>query len=158
MCIRDSSIASLVRDAGEAVSGSPYNITAVVYNSLTGSAAGNYSLANAFSNAPVLNITAKALNPSIANQSKVYGANDPTLSGIGVTLGGIVNNNAINTWNGNVSINDTGNVATTLSSLTRAAGETVSGSECRNGGQLGLQAEPAAALFLGRNPDICYQW
>jgi len=122
-----TTLASLTRDAGEAVTGSPYNITAVVYNTLTGTAAGNYTLANAFSNAPVLNITAKALSGSIADQSKVYGANDPALSGIPVTLGGIVNG-TINTWNGNVSVNDTGNVATTLSSLTRAAGEAVSGS------------------------------
>src|SRR5258705_359925 len=42
--------------------------------------------------------------------------------------GGVVSNPAIVTWNGTVAINDTGNVSTTLASLTRAAGEVVSGS------------------------------
>ena len=65
---------------------------------------------------------------TIANQTKVYGANDPLLSGIAVNLGGVINNGAISTWNGSVSINDTGNVATSLASLTRAVGEVVSGS------------------------------
>ena len=50
------------------------------------------------------------------------------LSGISVTLNGIINNQSISTWNGTVAVNDTGNVATTLSSLTRTAGEIVSGS------------------------------
>ena len=36
-----------------------------------------------------------------------------------------MNNPAIVTWNGNVAVNDTGNVAATLASLTRDAGESV---------------------------------
>src|SRR5205814_706974 len=50
-----------------------------------------------------------------------------SLSGFAVTLTGIVNR-TVSTWNGNVLVNDTGNVATTLTSLTRSAGETLSGS------------------------------
>ncbi|HSW68693.1 MAG TPA: autotransporter-associated beta strand repeat-containing protein, partial [Gammaproteobacteria bacterium] len=122
-----TSLASLTRAAGETVASSPYNITAVTFNALSGSAAGNYTLANALSNAPTLSVTAAPLSASIANQTKVYGANDPLLSGIGVTLGGVINR-TVSTWNGNVSVNDTGNVATSLASLTRDAGEAVSGS------------------------------
>ena len=77
---------------------------------------------------PTLTITQASLTGSIANQTKVYGSNDPALSGIGVTLNGIINNPAISTWNGNVAINDVGNVATTLASLARSVGETVAGS------------------------------
>src|SRR5258705_11628162 len=64
----------------------------------------------------------------MANQTKGYGQDDPSLAGIAVNLGGVVSNPAIVTWNGTVAINDTGNVSTTLASLTRAAGEVVSGS------------------------------
>ncbi len=121
-----TSLASLVRNAGELVSGSPYSITAATFNSLSGSAAGNYS-APTFTGAPTLAITPASLTGSIANQTKVYGADDPTLSGIGVTLSGIINR-TVSTWNGGVVVNNTGNVTTTLASLTRAAGEVVSGS------------------------------
>ncbi len=117
-----TTLASLTRDAGENVAS--YNITAATFNALTGSAAGNYN-APSFSGAPTLSITAANLTGSIANQSKVYGANDPALAGIGVTLAGIINNPAIVTWNGNVAVDDSGNVATTLASLTRDAGENV---------------------------------
>jgi len=119
-------LSSLTRDAGETVSGSPYDITAATFNALTGSASGNYD-APSFTGTPTLTITAASLTGSIANQSKVYGTNDPALSGITVTLGGVVNT-SVTTWNGSVAINNTGDVATTLSSLTRTAGETVSGS------------------------------
>src|SRR5258705_12312030 len=63
-----------------------------------------------------------------SNQTKGYGQDDPSLAGIAVNLGGVVSNPSIVTWNGTVAINDTGNVSTTLASLTRAAGEVVSGS------------------------------
>ena len=122
-----TTLASLTRAAGELVSGSPYAITAATFNALTGTAAGNYS-APSFTGTPTLTITPASLTASIADQSKVYGANDPSISGIGVTLSGVVNNPAIVTWNGNVAINDTGNVTGTLTCLTRAAGESVSSS------------------------------
>ncbi|MDR3477102.1 MAG: hypothetical protein P4M14_03635, partial [Gammaproteobacteria bacterium] len=122
-----TTLASLARAAGENVSGSPYAISAATFNALTGSAAGNYNMPT-FSGSPTLTITKASLTGSIGNQTKVYGANDPSVSGIGVTLAGIINNASITTWNGTASINDTGNVATTLASLTRAAGENVSGS------------------------------
>ena len=97
---------------------------------LTGSA-GNYN-APTFTGTPTLAITKANLTGSIANQTKVYGANDPTLRGIAVTLAGIINNPTISTWNGNVSVNDTGLVATTLASLTRAVGESVGSSPCNH--------------------------
>jgi DNA/RNA-binding domain of Phe-tRNA-synthetase-like protein len=123
-----STLASLTRTAGETVGSSPYSITASTFNALTGSAIGNYTAPTSLTGSPTLSITKASLTASIANQTKVYGANDPTLSGITVTLGGVINNSSINTWNGTVSINDTGNVATTLASLTRTAGETVGSS------------------------------
>src|SRR5438132_3319088 len=61
------------------------------------------------------------------NQSSFHTRRSSDLSGIGVTLGGVINR-TVSTWNGNVAVNDTGNVATTLASLTRNAGEIVSGS------------------------------
>jgi len=120
-----TTLATLTRAVGEAVSGSPYAISAATFNALTGSAIGNYN-APTFSGSPTLTITKANLTGTVANQSKVYGANDPTLSGMTVTLGGVINNGSIATWNGTVSINDTANVSGTATSLTRAAGETVS--------------------------------
>jgi hypothetical protein len=117
-----ASLSSLTRAAGENVNA--YAISAATFNALTGSAASNYNIPT-FSGSPTLTITQASLTGSIANQTKVYGANDPTLSGIGVTLAGIINNANITTWNGTASINDTGNVAASLSSLARAAGENV---------------------------------
>ncbi len=117
-----TTLASLTRAVGEAVAS--YNITAATFNTLTGTSAGNYN-APSFTGSPTLTINKANLTGSIVNQSKIYGTNDPLLSGISVTLGGVINNSAIVTWNGNVSVNDTGNVATTLASLTRAIGETV---------------------------------
>ncbi|MDR3478816.1 MAG: MBG domain-containing protein, partial [Gammaproteobacteria bacterium] len=122
-----TTLASLARAAGENVSGSPYVINAATFNALTGTAAGNYNVPT-FAGSPTLSITKASLTGAIANQTKVYGANDPALSGIGVTLGGVINNPAIATWNGNVSVNDTALVSATPSSLTRAVGEIVSGS------------------------------
>ena len=122
-----TTLASLARSVGETVAGSPYSITAATFNALTGTAAGNYSVPT-LAGSPTLTITQASLTGSIANQTKVYGSNDPALSGIGVTLNGIINNANISTWNGTVAINDVGNVATTLASLARSVGETVAGS------------------------------
>ena len=119
-----TTLSSLTRTAGEVVSGSPYSITAAGFNALTGSAAGNYN-APAFTGSPTLTVTPANLTGSIANQSKVYGADDPLLSGIVVNLGGLINR-TVSTWNGTVSVNDTGNVATRPPSLTCTAGEVVS--------------------------------
>src|SRR6185369_15487898 len=116
-----SSVTSLTRVVGESVG--VRNITAGTF----GAVSGNYS-GPTFTGTPTLTVTPATLTGSIANQTKVYGADDPTLSGITVNLGGVVNNPALVTWNGTVSVNDTGNVATTLASLTRNAGEAVSGS------------------------------
>ncbi|HSW69910.1 MAG TPA: MBG domain-containing protein, partial [Gammaproteobacteria bacterium] len=122
-----TSLASLTRAAGETVASSPYNITAVTFNALSGSAVGNYTLSNSLTGSPTLSVTAASLSGSIANQTKVYGANDPLLSGIGVTLSGIINR-TVSTWTGNVPVNDTGNVTASINSLARAAGETVASS------------------------------
>lgn len=70
-------------------------------------------------------ITQHLLTSSISNQNKVYGASDPSLNGIAVTLGNIVNGH-VTDINGNITlINDIGNVSATLSSLTRNAGENI---------------------------------
>jgi hypothetical protein len=74
---------------------------------------------------PTLTIGTANLTATVANQNKVYGADDPTLSGIAVSSGGAINRTVTN-WNGtSTAINDTGNVAMTLASLSRNAGETV---------------------------------
>ena len=72
-----TTLASLTRTAGETVGSSPYNITAATFNALTGTAAGNYN-APTFTGTPTLTITKATLTGSIANQTKVYGANDPS--------------------------------------------------------------------------------
>src|SRR5439155_24847259 len=100
---------------------SPYSITPATFNSLSKSAATNDIYPTSLHDAlPIFN--AASLTGSITNQSKTYGSDDPSLSGIAVTLTGIVNR-TVSTWNGNVLVNDTGNVATTLTSLTRSAGD-----------------------------------
>src|SRR5208283_6098132 len=90
-----------------------------------------------------LTVTPAALSATIANQNKGYGANDPALGGIGVTLNGVIDNPAIVTWNGNVAVNDTGNVSASLASLSRAAGENV-GSYAITSGTLNALTGPAA--------------
>src|SRR6185436_7792424 len=112
-------LSSLTRTAGENVG--PYNILS---GTAGGTAIGNYT-ATVNPNAHVLNVTPAALTGTITNQTKVYGADDPTLSGIAVSLGGLVNG-TVTDWNGaSTPLNDTGNVSATLATLTRNAGETV---------------------------------
>src|SRR5262249_59061730 len=73
--------------------------------------------------------TTPSRSASIANQSKTYGADDPSLSGIAVGLSGQVNRTVTNWMGGTTAINDTGaaQVAASLNSLTRNAGESVAG-------------------------------
>jgi MBG domain (YGX type) len=78
----------------------------------------------------------------------VYGADDPTLAGIGVTLGGLVVNPAVVTWNGNVAVNDTGNVTASVASLARASGENV-GSYGISSGTLNALSGSAAGNYTG---------
>src|SRR5262249_57146765 len=88
-----------------------------------------------------------ALTASIADQSKVYGTNDPSLSGITPTLAGVVNTTVTN-WNGtSTPINDTGLVAASLASLARTAGESV-GSYSITGGTLNARRWPIARPFI----------
>jgi hypothetical protein len=117
-----SSVTSLTRVAGENVGS--YDVIAGTFS--TPSA--NYG-APTLSGTPTLMITAAPLSFALATpgQTKVYGADDPALGGIGVTLTGLVNNPAIATWNGSVAVDDS-TVTGTLASLTRAAGESVAGS------------------------------
>jgi hypothetical protein len=124
--VNDSAVtgtaASLTRAAGENVGS--YNIT---NGSATLSASGgNYTQSFSAANSPRLAITPAPLTVSVTNpaQTKVYGANDPALGGIGMTLTGLVNNPAVATWNGAVAVNDSA-VTGTAASLTRAAGENV---------------------------------
>src|SRR6185295_12156881 len=99
-------------------------------------------------NAHVLTVTPAALTGTIANQTKTYGADDPTLSGITVTLGGVVNGTVTN-WNGATTpLNDTGNVSATLATLSRGAGELVSGSPYTiTGGTLNALTGTAAGNY-----------
>jgi hypothetical protein len=119
----NGTLTALSRDAGETVTNSPYAINSATF-ALSGSSAGNYNSIVPFIGAPTLTITSANLTGAIANQNKIYGTNDPTLSGINVALTGVINR-TVSTWDGNVVIDDTGNVATTLASLTRNPGENV---------------------------------
>ena len=67
-------------------------------------------------------ISQAALTGTIANQTKTYGQNDPALAGIAVNLGGVVYRSVVDINGNSTPINDSGNVATTLSSLTRDGG------------------------------------
>ena len=121
--VNDSGLASnasaLTRAGGENVG--VYNITAGTFSVPSS----NYS-APLFTGSPTLTINAANLTGSIADQSKIYGADDPLITGIAVTLGGAVNRTVSN-WNGGSTvINDAGNVVAALKSLDRVAGETVS--------------------------------
>jgi hypothetical protein len=134
VAVNDSAVtgtaASLARTPGENVGS--YNIT---NGSATLSASGgNYTQSFSAANGPTLAITRAALTVSLTSpaQTKVYGANDPTLGGIGMTLSGLVNNPAVVTWNGTVAVNDSA-VSGTAASLTRAAGENVGSYNITNG-------------------------
>src|SRR5438045_5078008 len=112
-----SSFTSLVRQAGENVG--TRNITSGIF----AAASSNYSAPTLFGT-PTLSITPASLSASIANQTKVYGADDPNVSGIAVTLNVLINNNAISNWNGNVSIDDSA-LTSSVTSLGREAGANV---------------------------------
>jgi hypothetical protein len=121
-------LASLTRTAGENVGS--YSI---LTGTAGGTAIGNYtSTVNV--NGHQLAITPASLTVSLTNpaQTKVYGANDPALGGIAMTLTGLVNNPAVATWNGTVAVNDSA-VTGTAASLTRAAGENVGAHNITNG-------------------------
>ena len=117
-------LSSLTRVAGETVSGGPYAITSAGFI-LSGSAASNYNSTATFTGTPTLTITPASLTGTFVDQTKVYGSDDPAPASINVLLGGVIDNSNISTWNGPVSIDDTGNVATTLATVTRVAGENV---------------------------------
>ena len=116
-----STVTSLTRNAGETVAGGPYTITAGSFTTPST----NYA-APSFTGTPTLAITTKSLTGAIGNQTKVYGADDPTLGGIGVTLTGLVNRTVTN-WNGTNPAIDDSALTSTVTSLTRNAGETVAG-------------------------------
>src|SRR6185295_10045589 len=112
-----STVSSLTRAVGENV-----GVRASTAGTFS-AASGNYS-GPTLTGSPSLTISQAALTGSIANQTKVYGADDPSLAGIGVTLTGLVVNPAVSTWNGSVAIDDSA-LTSTVSSLTRAVGENV---------------------------------
>src|SRR5205085_12298788 len=76
-----------------------------------------------FRPSPILTITAAPLTASIANQNKVYGQVDPTLSSINVILGGVIANNDLYNRNREYSVNDAH--STSLTALTRVTGENI---------------------------------
>ncbi|MFI4918561.1 MAG: MBG domain-containing protein, partial [Legionellales bacterium] len=124
--INDSISGKMGRVAGENVGNYAYTI-----GSLAVSDPANYNTPSF--GGGTFAITPAALTASIANQDKIYGTNDPSIASILVNLNGIVNT-TVNTWDSSgqyVSappINDTGNVTSTLVSLTRVSGEAVAGS------------------------------
>jgi hypothetical protein len=101
-----------------------YAITSATLSTPVGSAAGNYLSAATFTGAPTLAITVAPLSASIGDQTKIYGADDPLLASITPTLAGLINR-TVSTWNGAVTVNDTGLASATLASLTRISGENV---------------------------------
>jgi hypothetical protein len=135
VAVNDSAVtgtaASLTRAAGENVGS--YNIT---NGSATLSASGgNYTQSFSAANSPKLTITTAPLAVSLTNpnQTKVYGANDPTLGGTGIamTLTGLVNR-TVTDWNGTVVVNDSA-ITGTAANLTRVAGENVGSYAVTNG-------------------------
>ncbi|EKD70379.1 MAG: hypothetical protein ACD_46C00549G0006, partial [uncultured bacterium] len=118
----DSLTGDMGRVAGELVGN--YNFTQNTVAVSDGNNGANYNLIfNGSTNK--FQITTRTLTATIANQTKTYGTNDPSLSGILVTLGNVVDG-SVTDINGNVTaINDTGNVATSLASLTRMVGENI---------------------------------
>ena len=104
-----------------------YSFTTGTTTVSDGFSGGNYAITFNGATNP-FQISSAALTGTIANQRKTYGQNDPALAGIAVNLGGLVNRTVVDINGNNTPINDTGNVSTTLSSLTRTAGELVSGS------------------------------
>src|SRR5262249_47209491 len=90
---RTSTTLSLARVAGENVATSPYTITGGTVSAPNA----NYN-APTFTGTPVLTITPASLTATVANQSKVYGADDPALTGINPILTGLVNR-TVQTWN-----------------------------------------------------------
>ncbi|WP_129778136.1 MBG domain-containing protein [Peristeroidobacter soli] len=114
------SLTSLTREIGESVG--TRAVTGVTFSALSGSAASNYT-GPTLSGSPVLTITQAPLNVSIPNQTKVYGQDDPSLAGIILNITPV--NRTVSTWNGSVVVDDTANLSTTLSTLSRAVGEDV---------------------------------
>ncbi len=116
-----ASVTGLTREVGENVG--TYAITGATLSSSTGSRAFNYSSSASFTGAPTLTISQRALTATLADQSKIYGNDDPLLAGIVPALDFV--NRTITTWNGEVIVNDAEAISTTVSHLARAAGEDV---------------------------------
>jgi filamentous hemagglutinin family protein len=101
----------------------------------------------AFTSGQTLTIGQAGLTASIGNQAKVYGADDPAASGIGVTADGLVNR-TVSTWNGNVVVNDSG-LTSSVVSLTRAVGENVGSYSILNGDFSAPSANYSAPVLTG---------
>jgi hypothetical protein len=142
--INDSALTSqastLTRAASETVGA--YNITAGTFTAPSA----NYS-APAFSGSPTLTINQKSLTASVANETKVFGANDPSLPLAATSLTGLVNQ-TVATWNGNVVVDDSA-LTSQASALTRAAGETVGAYNITAGTFSAPSANYSAPSFTG---------
>src|SRR5262249_62393836 len=103
-----------------------------------------------------------SLSAEIATQTLPDALTISALGGIAVTLGGVVNGVSVTDWNGtSTPINDAGNVAATLASLSRTAGENVAGSPYSiTGGSLNALTRTAAGNYpahprpTGHTPTI----
>jgi autotransporter-associated beta strand protein len=140
-----ASLAGLARNPGESVGS--YAITGGALNPLAGAAAGNYS-ASLSTAGNTLTVTQAPATASIANQNKVYGADDPALGAIGVTLGGLVNAN-VTDWNGNVTAINDAALTSAVTSLTRVAGENVGSYSMTAGSFTAPSGNYSAPALLG---------
>src|SRR5262249_44766565 len=86
---------AMTRHDGERGDGGPYAKTAVRHKAVTGASSCNHTVSLSTAG-NTLTINTAALTASIANQSKTYGADDPSLSGIAVGLSGQVNRTVTN--------------------------------------------------------------
>src|SRR5205085_392726 len=140
-----SSLAALARVRGLTVAS--YSIYAFPFYALTGTAAGNYFNLTSLSGSPTLSITKATLTGTIANQTKVYGSDDPTLPN--VTRSEERSVGKTNWMGASTAIDDTSttNVASSLASLARVTGETVASYSINNSTFNALTATAAGNYF-----------
>lgn len=145
----DSLGGAMGRVAGETVGAYAFTLGSIAVNDGNGGA--NYSLT--FDGAThKFQIAPRALLASIADQSKIYGTNDPALAGVNVALSNVVARTVADINGNQTSIDDTAAVLTTLASLSRQAGENV-GSYNVTGGTLATLSGAAAGNYSGATLD-----
>src|SRR5207237_934135 len=115
------------------------------------SASANYS-APSLTGTPTLTISQAALTATIANQTKVYGANDQALTSVTPTFTGLLNRPAVCTCGGHGALADPTRRSSDLS-LSRAAVENV-GSRTITGGTFSSASANYSAPSLTGTPTL----